>query len=125
LNKSDAKLLTYLGEGISVVGSVVQVVYEGQQAQLPLMVVKGNGPTLLGRNWLKAIRLSWQSIHYTVHAGLTKLLDQYSEVFEDGTGTFKGYEAHLEIDPNVQPRFNKARPVLYSKRQGLKMNSTV
>lgn len=83
------------------------------------MVVKGNGPTLLGRNWLKAIRLNWQSIHYSVHAGLTKVLDQYSEVFEDGIGTFKGYEAHLEIDPNAQPRFNKARPVPYSKRQGV------
>jgi len=89
---------------------------KAKQAQLPLMVVKGNGPTLLGRNWLKAIRLNWQSIHYTVHAGLTKLLDQYSE---DGIGTFKGYEAHLEIDPNAQPRFNKARPVLYSKKQGV------
>ena len=93
--------------------------YEGQQAQLPLVVVKGNGPTLLGRNWLKAIRLNWQSIHYTVDAGLTSLLDQYSEVFEDGTGTFTGYEVHLEIDLNAQPRFNKARPVPYSKRQGV------
>jgi len=114
LNKSDLKLQ---GEAITVVGSVVvQVVYEGQ---LPLIVVKGNGPTLLGRNWLKAIRLNWKSVHYTVHAGLTKLLDQYSEVFEDGIGTFKGYEAHLEIDPNAQPRCNKARPVPYSKRQGV------
>ena len=54
LNKSEVRLQTYLGEAISVVGSVaVKVEYEGQQAQLPLVVVKGNGPTFLGRNWLK------------------------------------------------------------------------
>lgn len=83
------------------------------------MVVKGNGPTLLGRNWFKPIGLSWEAIHYTVHTGLTSILNQNSEVFEDGLGTFQGFEAHLEIDPNAQPRFNKARPIPYAKRQGV------
>ena len=120
LNNSEVRLQTYLGEAIPVIGSVVvNVEYEGQHAELPLVVVKGSGPTLLGRNWLKAIMLNWQAIHYTVHTGLTNTLDQYREVFEDGLGTFQGFEAHLEIDPNAQPRFNKARSIPYSKRQGV------
>ncbi len=90
---------------------MVKVEYGGQTADLPLIVVKGNGPTLLGRNWLKVIRLDWQSIYYTEPAG------KYSEI-EDGQGTFKGYEA-LEINPNAQPRYNKARTIPYSKRKGV------
>jgi len=33
----------------------VQVMYEGQRAKLPLVIVKGNGLTLLGRNLLNLI----------------------------------------------------------------------
>ncbi len=40
----------------------VNVSYGDQRAQLPLIVVAGNGPNLMGRNWLKQIQLNWQSI---------------------------------------------------------------
>ncbi len=101
--------VTYLGEPISVIGSVVVKVEYG-----PLIIVKGNGPTLLGRNWLKDIRLDWQSIYYTEPAGLPKVLEKYNEIFEDGQGAH-----HLEINPSVQPRYNKARTIPYSKRKGV------
>ena len=42
----------------------VQVVYEGQTTTLPLVVVKGDGPTLLVRNWLGKLKLNWGKIHY-------------------------------------------------------------
>ena len=45
----------------------VQVVYQGQTAILPLVVVKGDGPTLLGRNWLTKIKLNWDKIHSGAH----------------------------------------------------------
>ncbi len=50
---------------------------------------------------------------------MTKVLEKYKEIFADGQGTFEGYEAHLEIDPTAPPRYNKARTILYSKRQGV------
>ena len=50
---------------------------------------------------------------------MSLVLEKYSEVFEDGLGTFKEHEAHLEIDSNAQPRFNKARTVPYAMRQGV------
>ena len=37
---------------------------QDQIATLPLVVVKGDGPTLLGRNWQTKIRLNWDKIHY-------------------------------------------------------------
>ena len=48
-----------------VVGSTdIQVVYEGLTATLPLVVVKDDGPPILGRNWLTMIRMNWDKIHY-------------------------------------------------------------
>ena len=35
----------------------VVVKYGDQTAILPLLVVKGEGPSLLGRNWLAALKL--------------------------------------------------------------------
>ena len=46
-------LATYTGEKISVLGQImVDVKYGKQHKQLPLYVVKGDGPSLLGRNCL-------------------------------------------------------------------------
>ena len=33
------------------------VEYKGQAVQLPLIVVKGEGPSLFGKNWLEHLRL--------------------------------------------------------------------
>ena len=65
----------------------VGVSYEGQTANLLLIVVKGDGPTLLSRNWLAAIRLDWD---YTPSIALQNLLEKYDEVFHDKLGSFKG-----------------------------------
>ena len=57
------RLQTYSKEPINVVESTdVQVSYQGETTVLPLVVVKGEGPTLLGRNWLSKIRLNWAQI---------------------------------------------------------------
>lgn len=63
LQPSSAKLRTYTGETIPVLGELtVQVEYHGQKATLPLLVVQEDGPSLIRRNWLAQIRLDWKSI---------------------------------------------------------------
>ena len=63
LQHSDTTLRTYTGEGIKVLGQVmVQIEFGNQEAKLPLLVVLGSGPSLIGRNWLKLIRLNWPDI---------------------------------------------------------------
>ena len=59
------RLCSYSGEAIPVLGSIdVNINYNGQEAQLPLVVVQGQGPNLLGRNWLEQIQLDWREIHF-------------------------------------------------------------
>jgi len=40
----------------------VDVQYGDQNKQLPLTIVEGNGPSLLGRDWLRHIRLDWAKL---------------------------------------------------------------
>ena len=64
LQPTDVQLRTYSGELISALGSLdVEVEYESQTASVPLIVVKGTGPNLLGRNWMSIIRLNWSNIY--------------------------------------------------------------
>ena len=117
LSATSVRLSTYSKEPIPVVGSTqVQVAYEGQSAQLPLIVVQGEGPILLGRNWLQKIQLNWNKIHYTPSAGLEELLGRFPEIFQEGRGTLQGFEAKIHVDPGATPRFCRARTVPYAMR---------
>ena len=86
---TNAKLFTYTGESIPVAGATeVQVKHNGQVVMLPLIVTRGRGPCLLGRDWLTALKLDWTEI-FSVHT-LQDALETYKEVFEEGLGTVRG-----------------------------------
>ena len=57
--RSNVVLKTYTEEVVPIVGELsVQVQYSDQTKQLKLIVVSGDGPNLLGRNWLTEIQLN-------------------------------------------------------------------
>ena len=65
LKKTNISLRSYSGESVKVLGSVdVTVVYNSESVLLPLLIVDGSGPSLLGRNWLKLIRLNWKKFSF-------------------------------------------------------------
>ena len=114
-------LSTYSGQRLVVLGTLsVKVKYEAQQVVLPILVVQGSGPTLLGRDWLKNIQLNWKelSIHYTrKYRSLDEVLTKNEILFRPELGKAKGIEAKLYLDPEATPRFSKARPVPYALRE--------
>ena len=58
LYPTERKLYTYTRESLQVKGAIaVPAHYQGQTAELELVVVAGTGPSLLGRDWLQTIRL--------------------------------------------------------------------
>ena len=71
-----------------------------------------DGPSLMGRDWLAVFRLNWKEICYVENCSLY-VLQRYMDVFKEGLGTLKGYEAKIHINPDVVPRFCKARTVPY------------
>ncbi|XP_062575345.1 uncharacterized protein K02A2.6-like [Saccostrea cucullata] len=108
---SEAILKTYSGEPLGVLGEVkVNVKYQTQMKTLPVVVVKGNGPALFGRNWMEAIKLDWHSIHF-----MAGDLKKYS-VFDNKLGCIKGVTASLKVKDDVEPKFFKPRPVPFALR---------
>ena len=90
MQHSSINLQIYSKESLTVVGAVeVNVEYCDQIAQLPLVLIEGNGPTLLGKHWLSAIQVDWPQVHYTASVELHTILDKYQDVFQNGLGTFK------------------------------------
>ena len=118
LAPSQCRLCSYSKEPIPVLGSFEVVVsYKDQQATLPLIVVEGEGPTLLGRNWLDHIVADCKEIHLNRNAPLQAVLEKHKVVFEEQLGKLKGFEAKILVDPEATPRFCKARSVPLAMRE--------
>ena len=65
--------------------------FSTQQKQLSLLVVSGDGPSLLGRDWLTQLQLDWTAIHQLCSPDKVQgVLDRHSEVFKDELGTLQG-----------------------------------
>ena len=94
----------------------VNVEYNGQSAEMPLLIVEGSGPSLMGRDWLSQIQLNWKQIHHIHTASLQAVLARYPAVFQKGLGTLNGYKAKIHVDPDAVPRFHRARSVPYAIR---------
>ena len=119
LTKPTSTLRTYTSELIPVVGQMtVKVKYGDYVGYHKLYVVKGKGPSLLGRDWLKHIRLDWANIKMlsmeNSPPALKELSDKYAEVFQDGLGTMKSFRAHLSLKESATPRFHCPRPVPFA-----------
>ena len=120
LKFSEAKLRTYTGEKIAVKGALdVEVKHRNQEAQLTLTVVEGNGPTHLGQDWLRHLRLDWATLNHISEvesSELKKLLNDHSVLFAEGLGKIKGTTARLYLKEGGKPRFYRAPQVPYSIR---------
>ena len=111
LSDSNVRLKTYTGEELKIVGqTVVNVQYENQECELPIQVIQGNGPALLGRNWLRNIRLNWGTIK-RISEDLDDVLTKHREVFKDELGTMCNVKAKLHVKAGSTPKFYKPRSV--------------
>ena len=108
-------LRSYTGDVVPVLGKLmVNVRYEKQRCKLELLVVKGNCASLLGHDWLSEIRLNWSLMFKVSVNGVNELLKRYDGVFVPDNKGIKGLRAHVKVKPDVQPVFQKPRPVPYA-----------
>lgn len=125
LGGSNVTLKTYTGQAIPVRGQfLAKVAYGNQTADLPLIVVKGNGPSLCGRNWLERIKLDWKTIKMVNESvkqpvppkTISEVLGKYGQVFKDELGTLKDVKATISVKPNATPKFHKCRPLPFAMK---------
>jgi len=128
LTRADLTLRTYTGQKVYPKGRI-KVTVKYRDKLYPKMYVyilpKGGAP-LLGREWMRKLRLDWQSIQAltlgpteesaTNPSRLTAILTKAKDVFQSGLGTLRGMAATIEIDEQAMPKFFKARAVPYAIR---------
>ena len=75
----------------------------------------GDGPSLLGRDWLNHINLDWPRLnHVQATSACQQILDKHDSIFKDGLGTVQGVTAKFHINPDTQSKIFKAHPVPYT-----------
>ncbi|CAH2100780.1 unnamed protein product [Euphydryas editha] len=87
------------------------------KAKLKLYVVENGGPPLMGRTWIKELKLSIVECHKITERDsiASRLKREYPEVFAEGLGTFKScIRLHLN---DKKPVFVKARPLPLALRE--------
>ena len=110
LEKSSVILRTYTVENLSILESITMVAtYNNQTNKLPLLVVKGNGPNLMGRDWLARFQVDWHSIHQLQSPNkLNNLLAKFENIFTDELGTVKNVKAHIQLNQNSEPKISQS-----------------
>ena len=109
------KLRMYSGACLHPTGRVmVEVKHDDQAHELPLLVVPGYGPCLLGHDWLELLHLNWSRVHYLDQEDLSR---QFPELFKDELGTLRGVEVKLHVTKDATVRCFKARPVSDALRE--------
>ncbi len=104
---------------LDVTGKIfVEVTYKAARNTLPLFVIRGQGPSLLGRNWFDALGISVEGVHRVQLQSIEEILAEYSEVFQD-IGVCRTPPISIDIDSTITPRFFKARPVPFALRPQL------
>lgn len=120
LMHSNCVLRTYSKQSLRLMGSIsVKVKCNGSTRILPLLVVKGNGPALLGRDWIQQLKLNWSFVNKVAPDSLEELCDRYPEVFQPSLGKVTGIKAKLHVVSGAVPKFCKPRPVPYALRDAV------
>ncbi|XP_039543047.1 uncharacterized protein K02A2.6-like [Pimephales promelas] len=116
LRLTKIKLRTYTGEPLGIVGVAdVEVKYQQQEKIMPLVIVKGTGPCLLGRSWLEELQMQWSEIKLVQsEMTLQQVLFQHAEVFKEELGTLRGATATLHVPTDATPRFFRPRSVPFA-----------
>ena len=94
----------------------VTVQVNKQTEQLPLVVACGNGPSLLGRDWLMTLTLDWTQLcanHVCSSLSLQGILDEHSSIFSKW-GTLNDTTVTIHLDTIAQPCFCKTKTVSYA-----------
>jgi len=79
-------------------------------------MVRGEGPPLLGRNWLKHFTLDWDRIKTVLQEKdeLNNLLAKYADVFTNTLGKITPVKAKIAVAPSAVMRFHCPRQVPYA-----------
>lgn len=132
LQPTNIMLRTYSGEKLLPVGfKVVNALLGGTLKRLRLYILPTNGPTLFGRDWIRAFqgsdipqpsllnisKSSEPRNESSFQKDIDELVSKYDDLFSTETGTLRGVQGTLYLKDNAVPKFCRARPVPFALRE--------
>ena len=117
LKETNIRLTTYTGEVVPLIGAIdVKVLHNQQEKNLNLQVVRGDGPSLLGRDWLRIILLDWPRLNQLqqISDKWREVVDRFKDAFKEELGHIKGHKAKIQLKPDARSQFFRARNVPYA-----------
>lgn len=120
LNPANCVLKTYSQESLKLMGKfTAKVKCKDVTKQLELLVVKGKGPALMGRDWISQLRLDWAKVNRVAPETVDSVCARHPTVFKPGLGKLKGIEAKLHVTEKAVPKFCKPRTVPYAVKEAV------
>ena len=94
------------------------------------MIVAGNRPALLGRNWQEVIHINWPRIcnvdikgeARTKDTEVEEIIERHQAVFKDGYSVIKDFKATIHLKQGAKPVFRKNRAAPYAMREAIARN---
>ena len=101
VSKADL-LRTYTGEKVPLLGTVnTTIKYKEHTTTLPVLNVKGQGPNILGRDSITALKLKWSRVHQLKGRDIATVLGKHSEVLKDKLGCITEVEHRSRLMTSV------------------------
>lgn len=111
----------YAGETIRPLGKFIAEMKIGDvNSEVNILVVKnGNKKPLIGRDAMKIFKIDIQQVNkISLNSALENILKKFSSLFDSKLGKFVYSKINLKLkDPNVKPKFIKARTVPLAFRE--------
>lgn len=128
LQETNKCLVTYCGSTFSPLGRCTVGVKFNEQVLVdqPLYVVDTKGPPLLGRDWFCAFKLKIDNgrvfSNMQVNAVdpakcIAELKSKYPTVFTEEIGIFNRGHISINLKPDAQPKFIRARPLPHAMKE--------
>ena len=90
----------------------VRVFYKRQHQQLPLVVARGKGPNLLGRNWFKPLGFAISGVNTVSDVSPTlEMVNSFPAVSRPDLGCYTSPPVHLDLLAGKRPKYSPARAV--------------
>lgn len=115
------QLTDYSGNKIAQKGQVLlPVTYGKQENMLNAVIVEDGACNLLGRDWLKMIKLDWHNIFKTTVNNTSNWAELYPKVFKEELGKYNGPKVSIIKKSGVKPIFLRERNLPFSIRDNVK-----
>lgn len=108
-------LRDYQGNNIPIVGhGQFRIKYKEFSGHLPLVVIEGRLPSLLGLDWFNSLGLGISGVNVVQNTDIDILAQEFPSVFDGKLGMYTGKPVSFNLDPAVAPICLKPRRIPFA-----------